>query len=166
MQVGYELRESTIKGAGFGVFTTEDIRQGKMIWKFFDSDHIFYKNADEILAVINKLKTFEEKQDYLVHCYSLDDRVCYELDDGHCMNHSEKPNCGYDVKRDGKRLNAYALRDIKKGEEILVSYDVDQFLNFPPWFEELAQQYNMLTSTEAFKNQKSENTKYLLTAKL
>jgi hypothetical protein len=131
-----EVRQSP--GKGRGVFAAEDIPRGHHIWSGtvqrakFDSGLDFMKFLDLIPD--------EDACDVLQYSFVLifgDDkeneenaRICVELDDGSIMNAIDPPDpvdagClpeWSDRFRGGCDDNLYALRDIKKGDEILMDY--------------------------------------------
>ncbi|CAM9989545.1 unnamed protein product [Phaeothamnion confervicola] len=101
-----------------GLFATEDIAEGEVIWHFNTSDELLrqYTRA-QILAAP------QPEQDVLImYSYMLDDD-CYgsthdpEEDSSYYFNHSCEPNCWY--KGDE---NIVARRDIKVGEHVCYDY--------------------------------------------
>lgn len=66
------------------------------------------------------------------------------LDDGGLWNHSENPNTGLGPPgTDTCPLSSYAVRDIKKGEELLDDYGTYQW---PKWHNKILDQYGVDTS--------------------
>lgn len=101
---------------GVGLFAIRPIRKGT---------HIFYGDDEDIIWVrAKKLKSLpkEIKRLYEDFCIKKDDFYgCPKnfnlLTPAWYLNHSDKPNIGCD-----KLYNFFALRDIKKGEELTVDY--------------------------------------------
>lgn len=148
MQISYAVRRSTLKGAGKGLFALQNIPKGTMVWKWFDENHRFHDNKEELLETLDKFETRQEKFDYLVYCYGYNGRVVHEYDDGHFYNHSTAANCAPDESRDvGVFANTYALRDIEKDEELLVDYDKEGYLTYPDWFYKIMDEYGVPRDT-------------------
>ena len=100
---------------GYGVFAGEDIPKGTVTWQFeygFDLyvEEFMIKNDPEY---IKKYAYFDKQVNKHILCGDIDKYT----------NHSLNPNVG--PLSDGRVV---ALRDIKKGEEILVNYfDIDLY---------------------------------------
>ena len=67
-----------------------------------------------------------------------DGQVNEILDDGGMWNHSESPNTGYGPNADSDVLSSYAIRDIKKGEELFEDYGS---YKHPDWFVNLCSEF-------------------------
>lgn len=107
------LRPSTIHGVG--VFTVRDIPSGTVLDLFDDEEALFVK--------INDVTDEEEK--IAVEKYGVEENGGYfvaknwhKMCIGWYLNHSDTPN----VYRDD-RDNFFAIRDIKKGEELTIDYN-------------------------------------------
>src|SRR3989339_898865 len=104
---------------GIGLFANEDIKKGTIVIKNNDNFGIAkyfeeqWKQMEKELSKESfrqiKKYAYKDKQDGL-HC------LC--LDDTRFINHSKNPN----IKTIGD--NDVAVRDIEKGEEILIDYTV------------------------------------------
>ena len=128
------MKESTIPGAGVGIFADEFIPKGKTVWKYYPEHHICWYNKRSLERYLDQL-SYEDAYKYLIHVYEWDDdMVFYEKDDGRYINHSFDPNI-YD-----KNTHSYAIKDVNPGEEIL-----DNYLTYPtvPWLDELYKKYNI-----------------------
>ena len=101
--IPYEVRETAI---GKGLFTTEKIHVGALIWEYKKGVNINEYNEKELRLHIETLD-FESARRLLMWSPFLKGVCCEILDDGHLMNHSDEPNC---VTRSD--LSVYALRDI------------------------------------------------------
>jgi len=66
------------------------------------------------------MKTTKAKRDWLDHVYHSGGYVNEILDDGKLFNHSDNANTGINVGPEP--LSSYALRDIRKGEELFDDY--------------------------------------------
>ena len=64
------------------------------------------------------------------------------------MNHSEDPNCGSGEEQ----LSSYAIKDIKKGEELLDDYGT---FEWPAWIRKLLKEYDV--PTDYFTHNKNFN---------
>ena len=107
----YKIKKSNIDNKG--LYASQDIKDGKKI--------IEYKGK-----IITKKKVEEEPKfdnDKAIYLFNLNKR--YDLDGdfkyntARLINHSCNPNC--EVAGVGLKVWVYAIRDIKKGEEL--SYD-------------------------------------------
>ena len=120
MEIKYEVKQSSIKGAGLGIFAMEDVTKGQLVWKFKKENHVFYYNEHSLRQKLLNMK-FGDAQQYLSLIYNYDkDIVVHELDDGKYTNHSFNPNIFGAPNHD-----CYAVRDIKKGEELFENYVVE-----------------------------------------
>lgn len=100
------IKTSTINNSGRGVFATKDYKKG------------------EIIEICPCVKTETDKlhgrfRDYI---FGLNETMSV-VALGYCSiyNHSDTPNSSYEVINEYK-MNITALKDIKAGEEIFVSY--------------------------------------------
>jgi len=122
--VPYEIRESTIKGAGLGVFSTAGIPSGHMIWKNHPQDNLLV-DPKEINDMRQSLLEASHKVRQELFAWTcgddIDTDMFFELDDGRLFNdaHSSKTNvhpCG------PYGANLCASRAISGGEEFLEDY--------------------------------------------
>ncbi|MCS1408513.1 MAG: hypothetical protein M2R45_01689 [Verrucomicrobia subdivision 3 bacterium] len=105
---------------GWGGFARTDIRKGKRIIEY----------VGEKLTKEEAEKALEDQNCYV---FTLNDE--FDLDGSvswnpaRYINHSCAPNCKSDVKRD--RVWIYAIKNIKKGEELTYNYghDLDEYLD-------------------------------------
>lgn len=110
----FELRASKIHGVG--VFAAEKIKKGIFLPLFEDGDFRFIR-----FNQIRKIGIPEK----LIRKYSIQFPDGYSspknfnrMSIGWYLNHSAKPNAFHDANYD-----YFALRDIKKDEEIMINYD-------------------------------------------
>lgn len=113
----FRLKPSTITGAGVGVFSTSDIPRGTRIPELFGEEEVQFLTWSEFAA----LDLPEEfKQNFPTRF----DEGCYlpknlnQMSAGWFLNHSSSPNLAHDAD-----YVYYALRDISRGEELLIDYD-------------------------------------------
>jgi SET domain len=100
-----EVRTSTIPDAGLGVFTNEDI---------IACEHIDFYTGDRMSFPISKYY-FQIKDGNGIDAGSYPRCYMAMINDGF-----EKNNCKFTVK--DKQVSVWSIRDIKKGEELFVSY--------------------------------------------
>ena len=100
------IKKSTIKNSGRGVFATKDYKKGDII---------------EICPCV-KTETDELNGKFRDYIFELNDTMSV-VAVGYCSiyNHSDTPNSRYEVINEYK-MNITALKDIKAGEEIFVTY--------------------------------------------
>ena len=105
---------------GKGLFAGKDFKEGEIILR---SD--IRKLKKRTLTEVSKLpRKIQEHADYVGN-----GKYVIDMSPSSYINHSCEPNIAWRLKAIGK-AEAYALRDIKKGEELNVDYSltaVDQF---------------------------------------
>ncbi len=94
---------------GFGVFAEKRIKKGEKIEQCY---FILTKGRDEILENFY----FDVKRKYAIF-----------LGYGSIYNHSDEPNADYSINVNKRIATIKAKKDIKIGEEILISYGDDWF---------------------------------------
>lgn len=104
------VKKSPIHGKG--LFAAQDVPEGTVVWEF-DPD-IDLELPEKYLSVLEKhvqdfVGLYGSKEKGIIHL---------SMDDSRYMNHSREPN----VKTGPGRESMYAVRDIKKGEELLCDY--------------------------------------------
>ncbi len=97
---------------GIGVFAGEDIEAGKLIWQFQENFDRSW-NQEEFQSLPEIAKAYVLRRGYV-----LNGSYCLGVDDDAFTNHSETPNMG----EKGPNFTHFALKDIKKGEEITCDY--------------------------------------------
>jgi SET domain-containing protein len=108
-----KIEKSVLPGAEWGVFATEDIPKDVIIET---ARALKIKNSDSTGNILNN------------YVYRWDDDTCLiAFGFGSLYNHSDDPHITYVVKED--RIEYYTIRDIKKGEEVFISYGVDWLKN-------------------------------------
>lgn len=99
---------------GLGVFTTNHISHGEIVWKFDpEFDQVF--SQDYINRQPDHVREFLDRYTYAhPNDPSL---VVLDSDEGRYMNHSDRPNTDFSNPEIG-----VALRDINAGEELTCDY--------------------------------------------
>lgn len=110
------VKQSTIPGIGFGLFTDEDIPANKVIWKFNPL-------IDKVINV-EDVKNFEDiEKEYLrVYAYRENDKLILCADNDRFINHSIPLKNVDDLIFPLLGSISVATRDIKKGEELFCDY--------------------------------------------
>ena len=107
----YKIKKSNIDNRG--VYAAKNIKAGKII--------IYYKG--KIITKKETEKNPKYDNDKAIYLFNLNSRYDldgdFEYNDARLINHTCNPNC--EVAGKGLKLWIFALRDIKKGEEL--SYD-------------------------------------------
>lgn len=110
--VGTVIRKSTIPNAGLGVFTTENIKKGDVVYTsgllFCIDDKIIDSLPVHLKSVINKYSELHKGLRYLY------------FDNGSYTNHSIE-NANFGITGDFYS-DMVAFRDIFAGEELLCNY--------------------------------------------
>lgn len=111
---------------GRGVFTSKNIAAGTVI---------------EISPVID-LTIKERKQiegtklyHYIFEWGKSRRQACLALGYVSMYNHSFEPNCEYEQDYEERTMTIRTLRNIKKGEELMFSYNGDPSDKSPLWFD-------------------------------
>jgi len=112
---------------GIGVFAIRDIPKGTNI--FADDENQMVEVSQEVLKDISpEMKKLYE--DFCIFKNNKNTMLCppsfNKLTTGWYLNYSETPNTSFVIDKD----NFYALRDIKKGEELTADYAT--FTDIPP----------------------------------
>ncbi len=114
--VRHSLKKSKVHG--LGVFASEPIPKGTVIWRFTPGFDLKFTRR-QILSLP------EGVQSYLC-MYGWkgknSKRYCVALDAGKHINHSETPNCRSEYVDGEDEVITIALKDIRVGEEILEDY--------------------------------------------
>lgn len=97
------------KTHGYGVFADKKIKKGEMIEQCY---MIITRGGDQVLEDYY----FAAKRKYAIF-----------LGFGCIYNHADEPNADYNLNLNKRVATFKAKRDIKKGEEILISYGEDWF---------------------------------------
>lgn len=111
---------------GRGVFTSKKIAAGTII---------------EISPVVD-LTVKERKQlegtrlyHYIFEWGTSKRQACVALGYVSMYNHSFEPNCEYEQDYEARTMTVRTIRDVKKGEELLFSYNGDPNDKSPLWFK-------------------------------
>lgn len=121
------------KFGGKGIFATDDISKGEIIWKEIDDFELSKEYTfDEITQWPEDRRTYfghfayqvSEKSMKGPNVWDKDLPMNPEDDASNYMNHSCDPTCWFD-----DYLTMTARRDIKKGEEITYDYSTSESLN-------------------------------------
>jgi len=139
MQIKYQVKEGKY---GMGIFVDEDIKKGTLIWKYNQDVNVrvickSWDGESDLRQYLTTFPSYEQKQDLLIHMYC-EHGYCHQLlDDCQFWNHSDNPNTGCNGP---DPFNAYALRDIQKGEELLDDYGTYEW---PDWYLNLLVEYGV-----------------------
>ena len=139
MQIEYHLKEGKF---GNGLFAAEDIQKGTLIWKYSRNINVrvicgSWNGEHEMRKHLASLTSDVERKDLLIHMYCEHGYIHELLDDCRFWNHSDTPNTGNEGP---DPFNAYALRDIKMGEELLDDYGTYEW---PDWYLRLLMEYDV-----------------------
>jgi hypothetical protein len=103
----FEIRASTLPGAGLGVFARVDLPAGAAL---------------EVIGVLIRRESISDRCTHFAdhHKFRLGDRLLIPCGFGGLVNHSAEPNL--EKVTDGDRVYLRAMRPIDAGEEILFRY--------------------------------------------
>lgn len=103
----FEVRESTIPGAGFGVFARVDLPAGAVL---------------EVIGVLVRRESVSDRCTHFAdhHKFRVGDRLLIPVGFGGLVNHSTTPNL--DKVIDGDRVLLRTLRAVAAGEELFFRY--------------------------------------------
>lgn len=148
-RVPYEVRPSAI--AGRGVFATEHIERGTLVWEYAVGRSVLeYRSEAELRKRLENAIDDDDARFLLEHIYVWKDAAVEIIDDAKIWNHTPSPNTGYhpDDPEMGAGLGSYALRDIAAGEELTDDYGDHHEL---PWFEGMCAEYGCTSCTDLGK---------------
>ena len=108
-----EVKDSSIPGAGFGVFTTQDIPALTIV------------EQARVKLIHHEVLHHTDLSDTWLNSYSFSwtqEVACLCFGFGCLYNHSNDFNLDYKCIPDPQSLQFMAVRDIKKGEELFIRY--------------------------------------------
>ena len=149
MIIKYSIED--VGGKGKGIIAQEEITKGTKVWSIHAANYLEFKTKEELSAYLEKLP-LEEQKLVLMHAYGNEDKVHFCRDDSKYMNHSFEPNNGL-VPELVDWDSLYALRDIKKGEELLEDYGTYTVV---PWFEEIAKEKGVMSCIDLINHLKAQ----------
>ena len=146
------LSDSTISGAGKGLFAKKEFNKGDII-DYFDGDLLTYEESDFIEKTssiergayfIDREATYEAIWDKKIKL----DKPILDVYNSGCMakmaNDAEgftstgkKNNASLSITKISKKCYIYALKKIRKDEEILISYGEDYWNDIKKRLSEL-----------------------------
>lgn len=110
---------------GRGVYTSEDIPTGTVI----EISPVVVMSAEE-----RKLLDQTALHDYIFEWDDDKSQCCMAMGYVPVYNHSYKSNCEYVMDYPNQQISITTVRDIKKGEELLINYNGDWDDATPLWF--------------------------------
>ena len=110
---------------GRGVYTSEDIAAGTVI----EISPVVVMSAEE-----RKLLDQTALHDYIFEWGDDSTQCCMAMGYIAVYNHSYKSNCEYVMDYPNQQISITTVRDIKKGEELLINYNGDWDDETPLWF--------------------------------
>ena len=110
---------------GRGVYTSEDIAARIVI----EISPVVVMSAEE-----RKLLDQTALHDYIFEWGDDSTQCCMAMGYVPVYNHSYKSNCEYVMDYPNQQISVTTVRDIKKGEELLINYNGDWDDETPLWF--------------------------------
>lgn len=120
------IAQSRIPGAGRGVFAGQHIKKNQIIERcpVIEIPKVHMSVVSETMLIT-----------YIYYLGTLKNKPVIVLGYGSIYNHSENPNARYKALHKNTEVLFVAVRDIKKGEEIVVHYNPDHDNHSNPlWF--------------------------------
>jgi SET domain-containing protein len=112
---------------GRGVFTTEPIQKGTLI----EVSPVIVMSALERIELEKTLL-----HDYIFEWDVVQKTVAVALGYVSIYNHSNEPNCSYEMDFDHEMISIKTLHDIEKGAELFINYmHAEGPSSDPVWFE-------------------------------
>ena len=158
MCISYTIREIPDKGRG--VFATEAIPSGSIVWRHVAGQYSVYDEG----SLISHLSSVSDGEAMYVleHIYCMHEFPKYMirvLDDGALINHSDHPTLGTHTKPAKDKdfaatspeavsaallrdyFSLVAIRDIEEGEELTLDYNDDT--DDPAYYHDLCEKYGV-----------------------
>ena len=133
-QIAYKVKKCKY---GKGIFAEEDIKKGAIIWKYKRGINVrSFKGENKTRARLAQLPSDDARKDWLSHMYHFGGYCNEIIDDNKFTNHSSNPNSSQPNPTDPH--STYAIKHIKKGEQILENYGV---YDWPSWLVNLMEEY-------------------------
>lgn len=113
-----------VNEGGRGIVALKDIPSGTII----ECSPVLVADSNDYVAAHGKPMKVD---DYILAWEEKGEDLEYAIGFGFLMlyNHSDKPSADFKYNYPGKEISVFTLRDIKKGEEVTIDYEV------PLWFE-------------------------------
>ena len=125
---------------GKGIFADENIKKGTLIHKYKRGINVrVFKGEKEVQTWLAKLPNNKARKYWLEHMWHYGDYCNELLDDSKFLNHSSDPNSGF--TNPAYPYNSYAIKHIKKGEQILENYSTYEW---PRWLLNLMEKYGAI----------------------
>ena len=106
---------------GRGIFAEENISKGTLVWSGVYGRNVRrFINEKEVRLWLAEMPNDNVRKEWLQFPIVYDGGFELDMDDGRFLNHSPDPNIGYPSMEDNR---CFALRDIKKGEELFEDYN-------------------------------------------
>lgn len=120
----FEVKKSTIKKAGNGLYALKDIKKGDTIgdYKGVVLNEKQFNNQKEMSMYV----LFVTKNHYI------DAKDPKKSNYTRYINHSSKPNCVFVTSNRWKTAKVKAIKNIKTGEELFLDYGPDYWIHSEP----------------------------------
>ena len=111
---------------GVGVFAIKDILSGTYVFPEADPEKWIPYSKKELKDLDEEIKNMIEDYFITKDGYTWVSRSLNKLDVSYFMNHSDTPNIKFNtIMKNGDLTvtGGYAIREIRKGEELLINYN-------------------------------------------
>ncbi|MDP4104944.1 MAG: SET domain-containing protein [Bacillota bacterium] len=109
---------------GRGIYAKRDIKKGEQI-----------EVSPIIMISKEDWQKYLEKTILYSYCFYWEENLAIALGYGSLFNHSYHPNARFYNNMANLSIDFYAIRDIKKDEEITINYHGDPEDDSPLWFD-------------------------------
>ena len=138
-------KESTIPGAGIGVFSSEPISKGSTYRVLVDQQNLIVLNRPNDIPPLT-----EPTKTYLANYCAQIDGLCFIMCPGSTLNHdSQRANTEL-VKISNVEIHGIVTKDIEAGEELVCDYI--RFGEPPSWLVELVKQFDIPLPFEGYND--------------
>ena len=142
-QSGFHIKYRVgVSRFGRGIFTKQNIEKGTLVWNgVYGRNTRRFISEKEVRQWLAEMSNDKDREEWLRFPVVFDGGFELDMDDARFINHNSEPNMGYLSMEDSR---SFALRDIKKGEELFEDYNgYDYTISPPEWIAKLYLEYGI-----------------------
>jgi hypothetical protein len=126
-----QIRPSTIKGAGCGLFTDLSIKNGEVVFEnpIVYTEYKYEAFTAEQLSVLKEHNFYNDDARLIIAKEDIESEFVTRTPD-YYLNHAEDPNCFFIESKCADKITyvVKARKDIKAGEELFINYNFSRVL--------------------------------------